>query len=144
MSKFKLALANLMPKRKSILLLTLFSFAPLFALGANDSGILPSKIVACTGADDCNTRAFLQSFYNLIKFIIGIVIIASALVFAWAGFMYMTAQGDENKVKKAHSIFYKVIVGLIVALVAWLIVSVLLGQLTGKDLDTRVERYISN
>ncbi len=100
----------------------------------NRGGILPSQIVPCDGPD-CDLSAFVQLANNIIKFLIGIVVIGSVLVFAFAGFKYMTAQGDESKIKSAHEMFKKVAFGLLVTLTAWLFVDILLSQLTGKGLN---------
>ncbi len=93
--------------------------------------MLPTIVPDCKGTE-CNGRDFLDMVGNLIKFLIGAVVSGSVLVFAWAGFMYMTAAGDTNKIQKAHGIFRKVIIGLLLALTAWLIVSTILKVLTKK------------
>ena len=54
---------------------------------------------------------------------------AAVLLFVYAGFLYLTAAGSETQVKKAHSVMFKAVVGLIVALLAWLIVQFILTGL---------------
>ena len=44
--------------------------------------------------------------------------------FAYAGYLYITAMGSEEKIKHAHSIFYKVIIGMVFMVSAWLIAKV--------------------
>ncbi|TSC58840.1 MAG: hypothetical protein Greene041679_42 [Parcubacteria group bacterium Greene0416_79] len=41
--------------------------------------------------------------------------------FAYAGYLYITAMGSEEKISHAHSIFYKVILGFVFMLGAWLV-----------------------
>ncbi|MDO8594178.1 MAG: hypothetical protein Q7R93_01545 [bacterium] len=41
--------------------------------------------------------------------------------FAYAGLLYITAMGSQEKISHAHSIFYKVFLGFVVMLSAWLI-----------------------
>ncbi len=53
---------------------------------------------------------------------IALAIPLSAVAFAWAGFIYITAAGSEEKIKRAHSIFWKVAIGFLLVLGAWLIV----------------------
>ena len=50
---------------------------------------------------------------------------AAALGFAYAGFLYITAMGSEEKIHHAHSIFIKVVWGFVFMLSAWLIVKTL-------------------
>ncbi len=114
----------------------------LFLLGFDLSfaqGIVPN----CQG-DECNFSHFVQLAQNILDFLIKIVVVGSVIVFAWAGFKYMTAGGNSSKIHEAHSIFKHVALGLILALVAWLIISTLLAVLTGKDLkDTLDETKIN-
>ncbi len=100
-------------------------------------------LVPCDGPD-CNLGSLATGVNNLLKFIINITVTGAALLFAWAGFQYMTAQGDEGKIKQAHSIFWKVFVGLIIVLAAWLVVSTILKVLTGEDLNQRQEDLLQN
>ena len=55
----------------------------------------------------------------------------SALMFAYAGFLYMTNNGNESQIKQAHDIFLYVFWGFVIALGAWLVVKVILGFLVG-------------
>jgi len=119
----------------SLLFLTLFAFVSItYAAG----GLVP-----CDGPD-CNLSSLATGINNLLKFIISITVTGAALLFAWAGFQYMTAQGDEGKIKQAHSIFWKVFVGLIIVLAAWLVVSTILEVLTKEDLKQRQEDLLQN
>ncbi len=62
------------------------------------------------------------------RLITGLIIIGvtiAAMGFAYAGYLYMTAMGSEEKIKHAHSIFYKVALGFVFMLSAWLIAKVL-------------------
>lgn len=47
----------------------------------------------------------------------------AAISFAWAGWLYMSSAGNESNIKKAHEIFGNVVLGLCIALAAWLIVN---------------------
>lgn len=48
-------------------------------------------------------------------------VIVATMGFAYAGFLYITAAGSEEKIKHAHSIFVKVLIGFTLMLGAWLI-----------------------
>ncbi len=49
----------------------------------------------------------------------------AALGFAYAGFLYITAMGSQEKISHAHSIFVKTFFGFVFMLSAWLIAKVL-------------------
>lgn len=111
-------------------LLFLVLVTPVFLFAA-DEGLVP-----CDGTD-CEFKHIIILVNNLINFaIVNIAIPGSALFFAWAGFLYLTAAGDSSKISMAHSIFKNVFWGLIIALSSWLIVNLVTTVLTGKSADS--------
>jgi amino acid transporter len=81
-------------------------------------------IVPCTGAegDECGFYELVELGERIITWLLFIAVFIAAVLFAVAGFLYATSAGDEGKVKKAHTIFRRVLMGFIIALAAWLIV----------------------
>lgn len=59
----------------------------------------------------------------IITYLLYLSVMLAALSFAYAGWLYLTAGGDSGKVGKAHAIFWKVLMGFLIACMAWLIVS---------------------
>jgi len=59
----------------------------------------------------------------IVGWIMAGVIIAS-LGFSYAGFLYITAMGSQEKISHAHSIFVKTFFGFVFMLSAWLIAKV--------------------
>ncbi len=116
-------------------------FFPVYSAGAQ--GLFPSQLVPCDGPD-CNLSSFSTLAGNILKFLIAITITGAVLVFAYAGFKYMTARGDSGEIKKAHGIFSHVVIGIIIVLVAWLVVSTLLSMLTGKSLEDYKKESVIN
>ena len=57
----------------------------------------------------------------------------AAVMFIWAGFLYLTAAGNEGQVKKAHELFWAVFIGIVIALAAWLLVNAVLTFFLGED-----------
>jgi hypothetical protein len=108
-------------------LVYLVAFIPVVAM-AQGAG----KLVPCEGAD-CNVDDFLTMIFYVINFVIFLGIIFSSLAFAYAGFLYITAQGDAGKVKKATKIFTGVGVGLLLAFTSFLIIQLIT---TSLGLDT--------
>lgn len=91
------------------------------------AGIVPD----CDGST-CNFDYFLLLIKNVVNFAVTIGIALSALVFAWAGWLYMSSGGDEGKIKEAHEIFIKVLWGFLFALGAYLIVQLIATSLGAK------------
>ncbi len=114
-----------------ITLIMLVVFAtPALALAAGLVAVVPS---------DCNTNGGCQSIcdlallaQNVLNDGIYIAVFLSAALFAWAGWMHMTAGGDMGKVKQANEVFMNVFIGLILILSAWLIVSTIMSVLAGN------------
>lgn len=101
-------------------LLIFIFFAPLF-VGAQ--GLVP-----CT--NNCTIADFLVLINRIINFLLrSVAVPLGAISFAWAGWLYMTAGGNPSKVSQAHDIFKTTVVGLLIALAAWLIVSAILTGL---------------
>ena len=97
--------------------------ALLFAAG------MPRQIVPCNGVD-CKVCDIAILAQNLINTGIFIVISLSALLFAYAGFLYLTDSAVGGQ-QKAKSIFSQVVGGLILLLAAWLIVDTLMKSVLG-------------
>ncbi len=131
-----------MKTKKRILFISLLIFFFLASTSFTSAELFPSSIVPCSDGTKCNLSDFVTLAGNIIKFLVAIAITGSVLVFAYAGFKYMTARGNSSEINKAHGMFGTVAVGLILVLTAWLIVSSLLKVLTGKDLDTYKSEYI--
>ncbi len=115
------------PEKKRILAAVGFSFfivcIPLV--------VFAQGIVPCTGTD-CDFEDLITLVNRIIDFLlVKVAFPISAAFFAWAGFLYLTAAGDEGKVKKAHGIFQNVFWGLILALAAWIIIDLVTSTLTG-------------
>lgn len=79
----------------------------------------------------CDFNAFTALINRVIKFILfDMVIPISAIMFAYAGFLMVTAGGEAAGARtKAKSIFYNAVFGLIIAVAAFLIIKTILSIL---------------
>jgi hypothetical protein len=93
---------------------------------AQDTG----GLVPCSG-DDCDFCSLAQLGQRIINLAIFLAVFLSAILFAWAGWNYLTNFGDTGKVAKAHEVFRNVAVGFIIILAAWLIIDTLMKTLLG-------------
>jgi uncharacterized protein YcbK (DUF882 family) len=111
----------------------------LFAQGLFPGDLGPRGLVPCgdvdAGEPSCQACHVTDLLSEAGRFILFISVFAATLMIAYAGWVYLTAQGSEEKVKKAHGIFRSVVIGLIFILLAGFIVKGLIQVLTGHDLD---------
>lgn len=126
-------------------ILTIVSI-PLFSYAAQDpdnGGLVPcgnevtpfvkDKTGKTSGGEILNPCGFdeLMIMINkVIHFILfDMVLPISAIMFAYAGFLLLTSGGEAAKKTKAKNIFTNVAMGLIIAVLAWLIINTILSIL---------------
>ncbi len=93
------------------------------------------KLIPCgtvannTPCDGANGWGFLMTLINnVVNFILfRLLVPIAAIMFVYAGFELLTAGGETSKLTKAKKIFTNVVIGLIIAVAAWLIVHAVLA-----------------
>ncbi len=117
-----------------IMLLALAIF-PVFVHGA---GIVPcgnnkidsgGKLTTTTPDRFCEFKDLVTLASTIITRVIEVAVALSAITFAYAGFLYMTAGGASEKISAAHAIFKTALTGLIIMLSAYLIIHTILQAL---------------
>lgn len=106
----------------SALVLLIFMPAVLFAQQAG----LPDRIVPCSGVD-CTCDHLIQLAQNLINAGIYIAVFLSAVLFAYAGWQYMTQETIGGK-HDAKNLIQNTAIGLVIILGAWLVVDTLMTE----------------
>jgi peptidoglycan biosynthesis protein MviN/MurJ (putative lipid II flippase) len=69
---------------------------------------------------------------GLIGWLIIIATSVAALLFMYAGFLYLTSGGDDSKVKQAKAIFINTAIGFAIMLIAVLLVETIVDFLTSE------------
>ena len=72
--------------------------------------------------EQCQFRDLITLADNIIKYLIYFSIPIVAIVFAYAGFLYLTSAGSVGKASQATSLFTDAAIGFVIVLSAWLIV----------------------
>jgi len=103
-------------KRAPLIVFVFFS-VPLL-VGA---GVVP----ACAGST-CHFSDLVQLVKKVLDYILAITAPIAAIMFAYAGFLYLTSQDNPGKRTKANSIFVNVGIGIFFVVGAWLIVKAVL------------------
>ncbi len=88
-------------------------------------------LVQCDGIN-CQLCSLASLAQNIIKFTILLAVPLAAILFAYAGALYITARGNPGQIEKAHGIFGKVALGFILALAGWLIVNTILVTIANR------------
>ena len=78
-----------------------------------------------------------EDFIGVIQFLINysfvIATILATVSIAYAGWLYLTSNGNPGQVSKAHAIFFKVIQGFLVLAAAYLLVKFILNTISYSD-----------
>lgn len=122
------------------LFVSLFSFLPFFAhadagVESADFQLVPENCVSGQGRGQskdlggCGWEDLLALINKTIDFLVFISASLSAMAFAYAGFLYMTAFGQSGKIEQAKGIINKTLIGLFFVLCGYLLVGFILKSL---------------
>jgi len=120
-------------KKKFLIYLLVFLILALPALSLAQGKIVSQNggLVSCdnSAAHPCDWTALMSLVNNIINFIIYYMAIPiAAIMFAYAGFLLITAGGEAAGARtKAKSIFTNAIIGLVLAVACWLIIKLVLN-----------------
>ena len=84
---------------------------------------------AITAGGGPATRTLPELIGNLINAFLGVLGIIFVIIIVYAGYLYLTAGGEEEKVTKAKKLLAQSIIGLIIILSAYAIASFIICQL---------------
>lgn len=98
--------------------------------------LVSAQLVPCEGfgPNGCNACHLVDLAQNVINFLITLSIGLAVLAFSWAGILMVTAAGNEGQVTKAKGIFTNVLIGITIALAAWLIIDTVMKLLVQDNL----------
>lgn len=116
--------------RMVVLLAVMFFIVPSLAFAANP---LPGQIVPenCNGIGGCQSVCDIATVaQNVLNTGIYVAVFLSAILFAWAGWLYLTSVAG-GEISRAKEIFMNVAIGLIIILAGWLVVDTLMRTLVG-------------
>lgn len=116
----------------ALLFLVVFIIAPSLVFAAGN--VLPGQIVPCNGTD-CSVCDLANLAQNVLNTGIYIAVFLSAILFAWAGWLYLTGSAGSD-LSRAKEIFFNVVVGLVIILIGWLVVDVLIRTLAGGNFSS--------
>lgn len=98
---------------------------PYVANAQADKPLVPcGNVVGSDGvvSNPCEFKDFFTLIINVTDYVIILGAVVSSIIFAYVGFMMMTAGGEMGRINEAKAIFGKVLVGFLIMISAWLIV----------------------
>ncbi len=106
---------------------SLFTFTPALAqTGVTADELLPTTIQPAIGLANTDIRVTIARIIRAAMAFIGIVILVLML---YAGFLWMTAGGNDEAIGKAKKIMTGAIIGLAIVLAAYSLTSFVINQL---------------
>jgi len=111
------------------LVVALIILVPLITFGAEKG------LVGCDGTkeDPCDWAKFFELLGAMMRYIYVTVFSVATILFAYAGFLLMSSQGDPGKVTQAKDIFKNVIIGVSIMFLSYWAIWMLLR---GLGVDT--------
>ena len=105
--------------------------------GTEKADLSAGNLLSCYNF--CTFSDLLKTINNLITFLITKLFIPVVVfLFIYAGFKYITAQGDPKKIVDLKKIVFNILIGMLLVLCSWLIVKVVLTILV-KDDDSALQ-----
>ncbi len=96
---------------------------------------LPSPVVAAGLSNPLGTTDLNEVFARLIKAVLGVSGGLALLMFIWGGFLFLTAGGNDGRIKKGKETLTWAIIGIVVILAAYILVSALINVLVGNGIN---------
>lgn len=92
----------------------------------------PSSWIDGIGQSPTGVTSIPQLIQKVLNFAIGFAVVVCVVILIFAGYQYMTAGGDENKISTATKSLTWAIVGLVVCFIAVLLVKFVGDTILGQ------------
>lgn len=89
----------------------------------------PSPNIDPSTRHECTISDVFTTIRNLIQYLMILTIPMALGWFIYAGYLYITSQGDKGAVEKAKQVFRNVLIGYIIIGCAWAVVYTVLNEL---------------
>ena len=93
---------------------------------------LTNRIVPCDGVN-CTVCDIAIVAQNVLNTAIFVLVALSAVLFAYAGWKMLTAQGNTESYSQGKSIFGNVVLGLVIILAGWIVIDTLMKTMTNSS-----------
>lgn len=100
---------------------------PLVECGQNDAGTTTGVLPGCQSPDeslDAGTNVVNSIIPYFINWFVGVLAVVAVLYIIWSGVQFITSLGSEDKVKKAQKAIVGILIGLLLAMASYIIISI--------------------
>lgn len=115
------------------LLLPLVSGTPVKAQGFDGFGSFTGEIAREGGLGSADLETVVGSGIRIFLSILGIIFLIMIL---YAGFLWMTAGGEEGKVEQAQTLMKNAVIGLVIILASYAITTFVVEAISEAGIDT--------
>ena len=118
---------NRLAKRTAATIAAIALMAPLMALGqigSQEDSTIPSALNLGTNTD------IRTSIIGIVQFILGFLGLLAVIIVLYAGFQWMTAAGNEEKVTSARATLTAGLIGLVIILAAYALTQFVINTIT--------------
>lgn len=92
-------------------------------------GVAENSLGGALGESGADPRNIIANIINIALGFLGVLAVGIVL---YAGFLWMTSNGEEDKVTRAKQILKMGVIGLVIILSAWMIVTFVISKLSGS------------
>jgi hypothetical protein len=111
----------------SILILILFVLVPTAQAGLVQCGT--------SETDPCQPGDLIDNVFYVVNFLVGVATLVTISYIVYGGVRMILAAGDPGQIKSAKDTMTNAITGLIIILLSYIIISSVVGYLTGYSLE---------
>lgn len=98
----------------------------------NENGTLTTRTTTCNVAGSCDFCDGLRVFQNIVSIIFQIAIPLAVVFIVYGGIRLMTSGGSEQGVSTAKEIIKSAVIGLAIALSAWILINIVISLIAGS------------
>ncbi|MEY4744629.1 MAG: Type secretion system pilin [Candidatus Parcubacteria bacterium] len=113
--------------------LAIMSIPPALAAMSDGTGLTATAGAAGLGAADVDLPSIIGRFIGGLMALLGVVFV---LLLVYGGFIWMTAQGSEEKIKKAKGVITSAVIGLVVVFASYAIAQAVIEVLSSSVATT--------
>ena len=114
---------------------SLFFIAPHAVFALNLGGTLTEDARLAAGFADTTETSLSENVGKIIKSALSLVGTIFLALTVYAGFLWMTAQGEESKIEKAQDIIKSCVIGLLITLSAYGITNFVVARLVESTIS---------
>jgi len=111
--------------------LTIANIAPALAQGTGGGFLNPQDMPTAVGQAG-GSKTLRELAVTIINYVLGFLGLIAVAMIIYGGVSYVTAAGDQTKVDNAKKVIMYAIIGLVIVILSYAIVSAVLGAGTGS------------